>query len=393
MTSDEDIISGMEYQTLTAIKGRPDYETINTIRRHIYDNAASIDSLRGVAHGHIGQIMTPATYLTVTATPYTNPPNPGPQPPRPPTLFPQKWDDMKAAHKRQLDEFNTSNNFDKAIKQKIIKVVQDPIFLKPIENHITGFLRITAQTMLQYLFNAYGNITLLQLDANDTTMKEQWDPSTPIIYLFSKIQDGVDKAYAGNAPYTVNQALTIAFNHVFRTGTMQSACEHWTSLPPMNNTWANFQDMFTSAHETYESFTAQAGGYHGINHVQAQETEKFYNETTDASANLPMAATADKEILCTLTNTNSTLTSQLATNDKVIAVLQAQLRNNNNNNAQAPAPAPAHRQIYASAKNKRYCWTHGVRVSSNHNSINCRDPGEGHKREATRDNKMGGKDA
>jgi hypothetical protein len=141
---------------------------INTIRRQIYANAASIDSLQGGAHGRLGQIMTPATYLTVTVTPYNNPPNPGPQPPRPPALFPQQWDDMKAAHKRQLDEFNTSNNFDKAIKQQIIKAVQDPIFLKPIENHITGFSQITARAMLQYLFNAYGNIIPLQLDANDT---------------------------------------------------------------------------------------------------------------------------------------------------------------------------------------------------------------------------------
>jgi hypothetical protein len=83
---------------------------------------------------------------------------------------------------------------------------------------------------------------------------------------------------------------------------------------------------------------------------------------------------------------------QLVTKDKVIAALQAQLRNNNNNNnAQAPVPAPAHLQVAASDKNKRYCWTHGVRVSSNHSSINCRDPGEGHKIEAARDNKMGEK--
>jgi hypothetical protein len=149
----------MEYQTLTEIKGRQNYERINTIHRQIYTNTASIDSLRGGAHGHLGQIMTTATYLTVTATPYNNPPNPGPQPPRPLALLPLQWDAMKAAHKRHLDEFNTSNNFDKAIKHQIIKAVQDPIFLKPIENHITGFSRITARTMLHYLFNAYGNIT------------------------------------------------------------------------------------------------------------------------------------------------------------------------------------------------------------------------------------------
>jgi hypothetical protein len=76
----------------------------------------------------------------------------------------------------------------------------------------------------------------------------------------------------------------------------------------MNKTWANFQDMFTEAHETYETLTAQAGGYHGANHVQTQDTEKFYNETAEAFANLAMAATSDKDLLSTLTSTNATLT-------------------------------------------------------------------------------------
>jgi hypothetical protein len=167
---------------------------------------------------------------------------------------------------------------------------------------------------------------------------------------------------------------------------MQSSREHWTALAPMNKTWVNFQDMFTSAHKTYETLTVQAGGYHGANNVQAQETEFFYNETAKAFANLAMAATADKELLSTLTNTNSTLTNQLATKDKIIAALQEQLRSNK-------APTRTHRQPSASDKAKRYCWTHGIRVSNNHNSANCTSPGEGHKSDATRDNKMGGKDA
>jgi hypothetical protein len=193
-----------------------------------------------------------------------------------------------------LDEYNTSNNFDKAIKQQIVKAIKDPIFLKPIENHITGFSRVTARTMLQYLCNAYGNIMPQKPDVNDRMMKDQWDPSTPIIYLFSKIQGGVDKADAGNASYTVSQVLAIAFNHMFRNGTIHSACERCTALAPMNKTWVNFQDIFTSAHETYETLTAHAGGYHGANNVQAQETEEIYNETAEAFANLVMAATADK---------------------------------------------------------------------------------------------------
>jgi hypothetical protein len=49
------------------------------------------------------------------------------------------------AYKRALDEFNTFNNFYKSIKQQIIKAVKDPIFFKPIENHITGLSRVTAR--------------------------------------------------------------------------------------------------------------------------------------------------------------------------------------------------------------------------------------------------------
>jgi hypothetical protein len=167
---------------------------------------------------------------------------------------------------------------------------------------------------------------------------------------------------------------------------MQSACERRTALAPMNKTWVNFQDMFTSAHETYETLTAHTGFYYGANNVQAQETDFFNNETAEAFANLAMAATADKDLLSTLTNTNSTLTNQLAIKEKIIAALQEQLWSNR-------APTTTHRQPSASNKAKRYCWTHEIRLSSNHNSANCNNPGTGHKSDATRDNKMGGKDA
>jgi hypothetical protein len=211
--------------------------------------------------------MLPAAYLTVLAAPFTTPPNPGPLPPRPANLFPQQWEDVKATHKQGIDEYTTSNNLDKSVKKQIIKAIVDPIFLNPLENHFSGYSRVTTRAMIQFLFNSYGNITQLQLDANYKMMKEQWDPSTPIIYVFAKIQEGGDKADADNAPYAMNQVLAIAFNHVFRTGTMQNACERWTSLNPTNKTWARFQTMFTQAHETYKSLTAQAGGYHGANNA------------------------------------------------------------------------------------------------------------------------------
>jgi hypothetical protein len=120
---------------------------------------------------------------------------------------------------------------------------------------------------------------------------------------------------------------------------MQNACERWTSLPQTNNMWANFQDMFTQAHEIYKSLTVQAGGYNRVNLAHAghynappnAQAESFYTETADAFANLAMAATADKDLLSTLATTNAAVAGQLAPNNRVIANLQAQVRNANTN--------------------------------------------------------------
>ncbi len=40
-----------------------------------------------------------------------------------------------------------------------------------------------------------------------------------------------------------------------------------------------------------------------------------------------------------------------------------------------------------------YCWTHGFKVWGDHTSMMCRKPAEGHKREATKDDMMGGSTA
>jgi hypothetical protein len=117
----------------------------------------------------------------------------------------------------------------------------------------------------------------------------------------------------------------------------------------MNKTWATFQDLFTAAHETYESLTAQGGGYHGANHVQTQETEKFYNETANAFANLAMAATSDKELILTFTNTNSTLTSQLSAISK----------RSTDSNTTCPTPQNQQQQHQYTRAPPRHC--HGQR--------------------------------
>jgi hypothetical protein len=81
------------------------------------------------------------------------------------------------------------------------------------------------------------------------------------------------------------------------------------------------------------------------------QAESFYTETADAFTNLAMAATADKDLITTLTTTNVALTCQIATKYWLITNLQAQLRNTN-----------ANTNTERLTINTNYCWSHGTGV-------------------------------
>jgi hypothetical protein len=72
------IVAKFPIKGIPTITGEPDYDAINQMVHTLYGNAASLaTTLGGGAHGHIGNIMTPPLYATLTATPYELPIDPG----------------------------------------------------------------------------------------------------------------------------------------------------------------------------------------------------------------------------------------------------------------------------------------------------------------------------
>ena len=73
----DNIIAKFPVKNIPAITGEPDYEAINNMVQTLYGNAASLArTLGGGRHGHIGIIMSPPSYATLTATPYISPNDP-----------------------------------------------------------------------------------------------------------------------------------------------------------------------------------------------------------------------------------------------------------------------------------------------------------------------------
>jgi hypothetical protein len=115
--------------------------------------------------------------------------------------------------------------------------------------------------------------------------------------------------------------------------------------------------------------------------------ETFASETAEAITHLANAAASDKDIIRQLTTANEKLTMIVTQQAEQITKLLAQIANNkkpkahnNDDNKRRFKP------------NGNYCWTHGWDLPNAHTSASCNRPKEGHKREATKDNTMGGSD-
>ena len=77
----DEIVSKFPIKTLPLIDGEPTYESINNIMQILYANAATLPTTTGGGtHGHIGLIMKPEIYSTLSEIPYTIPADPGPIP-------------------------------------------------------------------------------------------------------------------------------------------------------------------------------------------------------------------------------------------------------------------------------------------------------------------------
>lgn len=72
------IIAGFPNPVPTKIIGRPAFLQIQKLYKQLKANAASVPTtLGGEPLGHLGLLLTPAEYATVSNTPFARPANPG----------------------------------------------------------------------------------------------------------------------------------------------------------------------------------------------------------------------------------------------------------------------------------------------------------------------------
>ena len=216
-------------------------------------------------------------------------------------------------------------------------------------------------------------------------MKADYNVNQPIEVLIDQIDDAVDMAAAADAPYTPVQVVTTAYTLVFKTGMFADDCKLWRRMAAAQKTWTEFKRVFTLAHQELResTHTAKGAGFQSANSAMVQDD--IQQETVDAIANLATATAADRTTVATLTETNRRLTLELvAVNAKLVKALEA----NKAAGSGGGHPQSSGGRSAQKTKGPHYCWHCGSSVW--HPSARCWSKKEGHRDDATEDNKMGG---
>jgi hypothetical protein len=246
--------------------------------------------------------------------------------------------------------------------------------------------------MLTNLFTNYAKIDNLTMDNVEDNIRKQWDPNTPIKSMYKQIQTNCDIAEMANQLYSIAQKLSFAYTLVFKTGMYFDACKEWDTKPAANKTWNNFKLHFkeVQTHLDRQQCTTQQGGYHSANAAIAAQAAKTIAQII-ASANAKRAA--ERAALLEMSNhqanaataTGSKYDEKMLEMQKMILELQKQVASLTQKKPSLPI-----KQQRNPLDPKGYCWMHGYRVSTSHTSATCNNPSQGHQKNATGANTMGG---
>jgi hypothetical protein len=246
------------------------------------------------------------------------------------------------------------------------------MYLDVLNDDMVGFAKISARGMLDHLVTTYGNITAVDLENNFEHMPGGMGSPTTC-WILVQADSRLCRLLWGRGRHywtpTANQRCIC-----------KNICnwELHERLSPVERTAANRQ------HKQMQGESAATVGYHSANAAVGQTEDQMNEATIGALANLATATAADLGVVATLTEANARLAKQLEDNSNELQELKALIKKER-------FEMRGQRSFNPSPNN--YCWTHSYKVANTNTSLSCNFPKQGHNREATRTDNMGGSQA
>jgi hypothetical protein len=337
-------------------QGKPTRLQLLEIQRQLNHNAMSIPSTLSPQFGLLMLTTAPAEYQVLNfGNAFVEPEAPPPTAIIPPGTDPEERSEIRAEHAVQFKAYDDLKKADRALLRQLRDAVP-AMYLEDLNDDTYEFCNVTTRVALDHLHAQFSLINSEDMEQNKRKMEAEWNPPMPLQALITQLSVGQKFATLNDEEIPSKTLARMGYGLVMRSGAFPEGCREWRKLPQESQTFGNFCTLFAAEEREREArVTSETGGYQGA--------------------------------------ANSATTPQLSEFAQLMAVMQERDAAQNTRMEQfmaamvaaKPAPAPA-----APKKERGYCWTHGITASTNHTSATCNNPADGHKQEATHQNKMGG---
>jgi hypothetical protein len=327
---------------IATLTSPPTYATIRAAQTQLNANATTVPSYAGDGiHGHLALTLKDADYQIKSGGVAFLPPILGPvQPIHPNQATAAQITEINRKFYDDQSTFRTYQETDKALRNQTLLAIPED-YLRDLADAELGLGSVSCLTILTHLWDTWGTITQIELDANVLRMAAPWNPPTPIDKLFTQLDDGVRFATAGNDKPSDPTVIRLGYNLIHQTGLFEIPCRDWRNKPEAEKTRAKFNLHFRAADQDRRlTATAGSAGYHA-NSVKEKKKQPIRTVT-------PPPTDAAKP-----------------------AVKAAEPRSD-------------------TRPQTSYCWSHGFLKNPKHNSLTCLYKAEGHCDAATASNTLGG---
>ena len=362
--------------------------------KETHANAASITTSTLGAHGFglLGITTNAAEYLAATTTNWVDPVMPE---------IPVAGGTQFEIAERQRIYAEATNQW-RLCKQAGTRIRNqqlasaDDIYWKALEQPLIGYGQRTARELNAHLMRRYAKFTEEVRVETETAMSAPWTGG-PFESAINQINMGAATYAQADIILTAQHKCDKLYLIAKGSGQLNCACKKWRQRATEEKTWANCQTHFQDDADDLENdATASSAGYNTANHVQEQAmievTEALRDITNQRDIQQAHFAsdkqTADQRI----TKLEADLKASQTQLKSLTATLTAINMNSGYGGGNRNRGTSSGRKDFGSNDFRlKKCYCHTCGYNDDHDSPNCRVPGEHHKKEATRKNPMDGK--
>ena len=307
----------------------------------------------------------------------------------------------EASWKVKLNDSKVEAAAERGAKKMLLSTFKDT-YTNKLKHPIKIYAGVSYYLLIQHLRKNYRKLHQLNISELLSEMSSYFDINEGFARYLEKMKEAqkiaatVDKDLINNATL-----LRMGIEAMYECGLFEKALDEWEELSSSNQNWDVFQFHFQDAEEKFnlkkkihdkKGGLGQANLASEENYSTPYEEEQFEVSKLDTYLdNLAAAATQEKDVLEKLVNNNTNLITQLTTLTSKFEQLSNQQKGSNSGGNSNGTPTLNGKKMQFIKYNKNgYCHSHGYRCTGNHSSMTCLQPGPNHKKEATRENTMGG---